>query len=255
MPRALAIETSARVGSIAVVQDDRVLAEREFEHGLQHAAQIIPIIDSLTREQAWSPRDVEHIYISAGPGSFTGLRIGITLAKTMALATGLKLVAVPTASVLVENAPADATHVILVLDAKRDQIFTARFERTATQASPLQEWVEREPAHLDSLTAMLARSPRPVHLLGEGIPYHEKFIPKGEASIVVTPESLWRPRAAIVARIGGEMARRGEFADPDRLTPIYIRKPEAEEKFDAQAAAAAGTVPHSGQRSGDARKS
>lgn len=247
MPRALAIETSSRVGSIAIVQDDVVLAEEEFEHGLQHAAQIIPIIDRLCREQNWAPRDVEEIYVSAGPGSFTGLRIGITLAKTMALAAGVKIVAVPTARVLVENAPIEANHVILVLDAKRDQIFTARFERDGDQ------WIEREPAHLDSLTAMLDRAPRPVHLLGEGIPFHEKFIPCGEAVVIVTPEKLWRPRASVVARIGGAMARRGEFGDPDRLTPIYIRKPEAEEKFDAQQAAAA--VPHSGQRSGEARRS
>jgi tRNA threonylcarbamoyladenosine biosynthesis protein TsaB len=227
MPRALAIETSARAGSIAVAADGSLLSERQFEHGLQHAAQIIPIIDELCRAQGWSPGDVEHFYASAGPGSFTGLRIGITLAKTLALSTGVKLVAVPTVRVLVENAPADARHVVLVLDAKRDQIYTARFERVGD------EWIEREPAHLDSLTAMLDRAPRPVHLLGEGIPYHEKFIPKDDAGVVVTPVELWRPRASVVTRIGAAMANRGEFSDPDRLAPIYIRRPEAEEKWEA----------------------
>ncbi len=230
MPKALAIETSARAGSIAIVAGGRVLAERAFESGLQHAAQIIPIIDELCRAQGWGPRDVEELYVSAGPGSFTGLRIGITLAKTMALATGVKLVAVPTVRVLVENAPAEARHVVLVLDAKRDQIFTARFER---DSSSNDGWIEREPAKLDSLTAMLERSPRPVHLLGEGIPYHEKFIPKDRSDVIVTPAELWRPRANVVARIGNAMARRGEFADLDKLTPIYIRRPEAEEKWDA----------------------
>ena len=101
MPRALAIETSARVGSIAAANDGVVLAEEQFEHGLQHAAQIVPILDRLCRAQGWSPREIEHLYVSAGPGSFTGLRIGITLAKTMALATGVKIVAVPTVRVLV----------------------------------------------------------------------------------------------------------------------------------------------------------
>ena len=224
MPRALAIETSSRVGSIAVVQEGRVLAEQQFEHGLQHAAQIIPIIDSLVASQQWKPRDVEELYVSAGPGSFTGLRIGITLAKTLALATGVKLVAVPTVRVLVENAPPDAKHVVLVLDAKREQIFTARFERMNDQ------WVEREAAHLDSLAEMLKRAPRPVHLLGEGIPYHEKFIPRQDANVLETAAELWRPRAAVVAMIGSMMR---EFTDPNRLTPIYIRKPEAEEKWDA----------------------
>ena len=79
---------------------------------------------------------------------------------------------------------------------------------------------------------MLARSPRPVHLLGEGIAYHEKFIPRDDASVIVTPQSLWRARATAVAKIGVIMASRGELADPLRLSPIYIRKPEAEEKFE-----------------------
>src|SRR5689334_17417203 len=122
MARALAIDTSSRVGSIAAARDGVVLAEEQFEHGLAHAAQIVPILDRLCRAQGWSPaRDIDQLYVSAGPGSFTGLRIGITLAKTMALASGVKLVAVPSLRVLVENAPADANHVIVVLDAKRDQ--------------------------------------------------------------------------------------------------------------------------------------
>jgi tRNA threonylcarbamoyladenosine biosynthesis protein TsaB len=185
-----------------------------------------PILDRLCRQRGWRPRDLEHLYVSAGPGSFTGLRIGITLAKTLAFATGLKLVAVPTVRVLAQNAPADAQHLIIVLDAKRDQIFTARFERQEN------EWIEREPAHLDALTEMLARSPRPVTLLGEGIPFHQKFLPE-DAGILLTPPEAWRARAAAVAQLGLRAAARGEFTDPYHLVPIYIRKPEAEEKRDA----------------------
>jgi tRNA threonylcarbamoyladenosine biosynthesis protein TsaB len=224
MPKALAIETSGRTGSIALADEGRVIAESQFPHGLKHAAEIIPIIDRLCRERNWRPGDLQELYVSAGPGSFTGLRIGITLAKTLAFATGIRLVAVPTVRALVENAPAEARHAIIVLDAKREQIYTARFERAG------QAWLEREPAHLDSLTAMLARSPRPVQLLGDGIPFHEKFIPKDDAGVVATGSDLWPARAAVVARIGMELAASGHFADPYRLTPIYIRLPEAEEK-------------------------
>ena len=224
MSRALAIETSGRLGSIAVVRDGAVVAEEQFPHGLQHAAQIVPIIDRLIRAQGWSPRDLEQLFVSAGPGSFTGLRIGITLAKTMALATDVKLVAVPSLRVLVENAPDEARHVIVVLDAKRDQIFTALFERDGD------DWLERESPRLSSLTEMLATSPRPVYLLGEGIPYHEKFIPN-EPGVTVTPPETWRARASAVAKLGLLAAMKGEFADPFKLTPIYIRRPEAEEKY------------------------
>ena len=232
MPRALATETSGRLGSLALVEDGRVVAEDEFPHGLQHAAEIVVRIDRLCRERGWGPGDLRELYVSAGPGSFTGLRIGITLAKTFAFATGAKLVAVPTVRVLAANAPPEATNLVIVLDAKRDQIFTARFEREGGESGGA--WVEREAAHLDDLPSMLARSPRPVHLLGEGIPHHQKFIPPDDASVIVTPPELWRARAAAVADEGMRMAAAGQFTDPDHLSPIYIRRPEAEEKYVAK---------------------
>jgi tRNA threonylcarbamoyladenosine biosynthesis protein TsaB len=225
MKRALALETSGRIGSVAVAEDGRVLAEEQFPHGLQHAAKILTVIDSLCRALSWQPNDLNEIYVSVGPGSFTGLRIGITVAKTMAMATKVKIVAVPTVAVLVRNAPAEARQVIIVLDAKRGQIFAARFERTEPG------WAEREAAHLDTLAAMLTRAPRPVHLLGEGLPYHDKEI--ADPSVIITVAESWRGRAGIVAELGWEMAQQGKFADPLRLTPLYVRVPEAEEKFDA----------------------
>src|SRR3954451_7626738 len=106
---ALALETSARSGSVALVNDDgTLLAEEQFPHDLKHAAALISILDALTKRHAWSPRDVREIYVSAGPGSFTGLRVGITAAKTLALALDARVVAVPTTDVLARNAPPDA---------------------------------------------------------------------------------------------------------------------------------------------------
>ncbi len=226
MAKALAIETSSRIGSVALAEDGRVLAEDAFPHGLQHAARIVPTIDELCRRLGWGAGDLREIYVSAGPGSFTGLRIGITLAKTLAFANGAKLVAVPSVEVLVRNAPAEARRVIIVIDAKRDQIFTALFEREQGG-----EWAVKEPAHLDSLAEILKRAGRPVHLLGEGLPFHRKFIPVGDGVHEVS-EELWRPRAGVVAQLGSKMGREGQFADLMKLTPIYIRRPEAEEKFE-----------------------
>src|SRR5687767_2083935 len=115
MARALAIETSGRTGSIALAHDGQILEEQTFPHGLQHAAEILPALDRLTAAQHWKPTDLQELYVSAGPGSFTGLRIGITLAKTLAFATGVKLVAVPTVNVLAQNAPPESRNLIIVL--------------------------------------------------------------------------------------------------------------------------------------------
>lgn len=224
--RALAIETSARVGSVALAEDGKTLLDETFPHGLQHAARIIPALDHLCKQLKWTSNDLKEIYVSAGPGSFTGLRIGITLAKTLALVTGAALVAVPSARVLAENAPPEAKNIVIVLDAKRDQIFTASFARAG------EDWTPLEQAQLSSLAEILSKTPRPVHLIGEGVPYHRKFIPAGDAGIHIVDESLWRPRASAVATLGWQMAREGRFTGAISLCPIYIRRPEAEEKLD-----------------------
>ena len=227
MPRAIALETSARSGSVALVESDgTLLAEEQFPHDLKHAAALISILDDLTRSHGWTPRDVAEIYVSAGPGSFTGLRVGITAAKTLALALDAKVVAVPTTDVLARNAPPDARNILIILDAKRGQIFTARYTQQGGH------FTQDEPAHLDTLTAMLERSPRPVHLIGEGLPYHRAAIPADDPQVIITPEETWRPRAAVVAHLGHALARAGHFTDPDRLTPTYLRRPEAEEKWE-----------------------
>jgi len=223
----LAIETSGRLGAVAITRDGVVLAEDSFAHGLKHAAEMVPRIDRLLQASGWKPNDIDEIYISIGPGSFTGLRIGITLAKTLSFATGAKIIAVPTLDVLARNSPPDARDVVIVLDAKRDQIFTARFHRPSENAN----WETIEPAHLDSLTAMLARSPRPVCLIGEGIPFHEKFIPAADPSVIVTSEDSWRASVRVVSDLGYRIARDGKFTEAETLIPLYIRKPEAEEKY------------------------
>lgn len=237
MPRGLAIETSGRVGSIAIVEDGKVLAEDSFEHGLRHAAEMVPRIDKLVRAREWAPKDIQEIYVDVGPGSFTGLRIGVTLAKTLAFASGAAIAAVESVEVLARNAPAEASQVIIVLDAKRDQIFTARLSRGELGSG----WQIEESAHLDSLSAMLARAPRPVHLIGDGIPYHQKFLSGDDSSVIVTAQELWRARATAVAEIGYPLLRAGNAADPQTLTPIYIRRPEAEEKAQAAAQMETGT--------------
>ena len=225
MARALALETSGRTGSVALAENGTVLAEEQFSHGLKHAAGIIPIIDRLCRGRGWAPRDLGEIYVSVGPGSFTGLRVGVTVAKTLALTTGATVVAVPTVEVLVRNAPPGWEHAVIVLDAKRDQVFTASFDnRDGAPAT-------REAAHLGDLRSIIGRTPRPVHLIGEGIPHHQQFIPIDDPGVIVTPSGLWQARAAAVVEVGYRLVRQGLSTEPDALTPLYIRRPEAEEKL------------------------
>src|SRR3954452_25254237 len=225
MSRALALETSGRVGSVALARDGKVLVEEQYPHGLKHAAGIVPIIDRLCRGQGWGPWDIDEIYVSVGPGSFTGLRVGVTVAKSLAFATGARLVAVPTTDAMVRNLRPGWKNAVVVLDAKRGQIFTTIYANIEGRRFVV------EGPRLDDLRSVLARTARPVHLLGEGIPYHREAIPVVDSDVIVLRSELWQARARAVVEVGGELARRGQFTDPDKLVPVYIRGPEAEEKL------------------------
>jgi tRNA threonylcarbamoyladenosine biosynthesis protein TsaB len=219
---ALALETSGRSGSVALLRHGRLLGERSYPHGLHHATAIVPLLDQLLREHQASPADVAEVYVSTGPGSFTGLRVGVMIAKSLSFATGAKLVAVPSVRVLAENAPDQARHVVVVLDAKRGQVFTATFDRSDDGTL-----IETQPARLARLQDVLAQTPRPVHVLGEGVPYHRDSI---ESDVMVCDESTWIARASVVASVGQSMAKQGGYVDAYKITPTYIRLPEAEEK-------------------------
>lgn len=220
---ALALETSGTISSIALARDGELLTEETFPHGLQHAAALVPMIDSICRTHSIKPNEIERVYLNIGPGSFTGLRVAVTLAKMLAMVHGTKIVTVPSTEVLAQNTPDDAREVVTCLDAKRGQVYAARFRREGSS------WTTIENVHLDRLSEILTRATKPVHVLGEGIKFHRASI-QDEAGIIWTDESTWRCRASKVLKLCSERARQNQFADPMTLSPAYIRLPEAEEK-------------------------
>lgn len=226
MIRGLAIETSGKEGSVALSEDGGVVSESTFPHGFKHAAELIPTMDRLVRERDWKPSSVDEVYVSIGPGSFTGLRVGVTAAKVFCFSIGARAVAVSSMLALAHQAPAEAGQALIVLDAKRGQVFTALYRRTEQPEA----WQVVEPPHLDTLSDILGRTPRPLWLMGEGLPFHQSSINEHDEGLIVTPAASWRVAAGKVASIGHAMARRGDFADVRTLAPLYVRLPEAEEK-------------------------
>jgi tRNA threonylcarbamoyladenosine biosynthesis protein TsaB len=222
MARAIAIETSGSIGAIALADNDTIFAETLFSHGLQHTAKIIPMMHDALQQRRWTPGDIEHVYVSAGPGSFTGLRVAITLAKTLAFAVNCKIIAIESTRVLAENADPQSEEVLIVLDARRVHIFTARYVRHASG------WHEVEPPHLDVFSSAVARAGRPLELIGDGVPCHVDTTILDKNIVYNTTRN--RASAVAVARLGIERARSGQFADPHTLTPIYLRLAEAEER-------------------------
>jgi tRNA threonylcarbamoyladenosine biosynthesis protein TsaB len=224
--RVLAIETSSARGSVALGEGPRLLAVGELATNSQHCQLLIPTIDDLCVRQRWEPRSLDEIHVSAGPGSFTGLRIAVTVAKTLAIILDLRVVAVPTTDVIAARAEELAdppSHLAVALDAKRKQVYGAVYRLEAGRYRPLVGPCLLSPAEL------IARTPRPLGLTGEGLTYHAEAF-KG-AGAPWLPEHLRWPRAQEVHRLGWEMAEAGHYSDPVGLAPIYVRIPEAEERW------------------------
>ena len=225
--RWLAVETSGRIGGVAVGVGPAVLEARTFRTALRHAAELLPAVEGLCRDHGLRPDAVDEVYVSGGPGSFTGLRIGVTFARTLALACGAKIVRVPTLTVIAQNAldasEAPAT-VAVVLDAKRRRIFAAVFALEDGAYRPTQE-----PAELDP-DVFFATVPGGCAALGEGLAYHGDAVER--AGLRLLPDALNRPRAEVVHRIGYREAREGRYDDPTGMVPLYIRRPEAEEVWE-----------------------
>jgi tRNA threonylcarbamoyladenosine biosynthesis protein TsaB len=232
-PLAVAVETSARQSSVAVVRDGRLLAEESFGHGLRNAAALVSLVDRLIRSTGAVPADVPRLYLSIGPGSFTGIRIAVTFAKMWALArqltgAGLEVVPVPSLDVIVENLPDSPSPAAVVLDAKRGQIYTASYQ--PSPAGSVRRWHPTNPPRLDTLGHLLEAQPQ-LTLTGEGLAYHPLPSPlPPDSHIALAPAELWTPRAAVLARIGPAYPPCPTDAIA-QLKPTYIRLPEAEEKY------------------------
>ena len=243
----MALETSSRMGSVAVAQGSELLAESPFTGSLRHASQLLPMMAKLTEQQGWKPADIDQLYISNGPGSFTGLRIAVTAAKSFTLAQPhTRIVAVPSTDVLVQNALQaaaendieDMKYVAIVIDAKRKQIYTALYARDEsldeTERVENQDWPPgfrtMMPVQVCTPETLLKNSPRPLYLLGPGLKsYQEKLTDDG---IHWLNEKYAQPRAANVYRCGYHRARAQKFISSDELVPFYLRRPEAVERWE-----------------------
>jgi tRNA threonylcarbamoyladenosine biosynthesis protein TsaB len=241
-PLILALETSSRIGSVAIATAGEILAQTVFSGPLRHSVEIFPAINGLLDRFSRKPHQIQQIYISAGPGSFTGLRIAATLAKTMHLAFRSKIVTVDTLDVIAANAvnlvsldetdiaipelePGIGNKVAAVLDAKRGQFFIAVYGRQQSEKGTI--WAKIVPDTLMTAHEFLERfagCEEPVWLLGDGLVYYrDKF--KAD-SIRFLGEKYWSPRAAKVHFLGWQKAKHKQFADPLTLIPNYLRKPD-----------------------------
>ena len=223
-PFNIAIETSGRLGSVALGRGPELLETRSFGVHLRHAVELLPTIDSICRAKGVTPCLIGECYVSSGPGSFTGVRIGITAARSMARFGGVRVVGVPTLDVIAQNVldlDEPPASVGVILDAKRQRVYAAAYVREQGAYVCTVPAAERDPAEF------FKQLPEFSALTGEGVEYFGDAV--RQSGLTVVPESARMPRAEVVHQLGHSRAARGEFDDPGQLLPVYVRLPEAEE--------------------------
>jgi tRNA threonylcarbamoyladenosine biosynthesis protein TsaB len=224
-PVILAMETATMCGSIGLFASNKCLAEFSLQTGETHSRRLLAGVDLVLQETGLDWPAVDAVAVSLGPGSFTGLRIGLATAKGLALAAGAKLIGVGTLDGLAAQLFAARKFLICpVLDARKKEVYCG-FYRCDEQGIPrLQEkwWVV-------SPETLCEWIKEPVVLIGDGaVVYKDIFRDKLAGNLRVVSPGSYFPRAATIGMLAAEKWQQNDFLDPASAGPIYIRPSEAE---------------------------
>jgi tRNA threonylcarbamoyladenosine biosynthesis protein TsaB len=219
----LGIETATTTGSVALLSEEGVIAQYSLNIEVKHSERLMATIDRVLSDARLTLADVGGIAVSIGPGSFTGLRVGLATVKGLAFATGKPVAAVPTLRALAWNLPYAAHPVCPLFDAKKKEVYAALYrvegtklvQMTEERVVPLVKLLES----LDGTTVFTGDGARQFRAEIAGV--------LGERALFA-PRAATLPSAASVAEIGLGMIREGAASDPDGLVPMYLRRPEAE---------------------------
>jgi tRNA threonylcarbamoyladenosine biosynthesis protein TsaB len=224
--KVLGIETSSLIGNIAVCDGNRVVARKTYGKNFSHGKEIVSSLESIFNEIKWEPNDIDLIAVSIGPGSYTGLRIGVTCAKTLAYGLGKPVIDVPTLDVLAENVKDNNAKTICpVIDAKRKSVYACIYDRNNNTNRKVTDFLIISP---DSLIDIL---PDSTLIFGDGIAPYKQIFAQKELTIL-SDEKLGIADAANVARLGMERYEQGKRCEINSLVPLYLRKSEAEERLE-----------------------
>jgi len=232
-PHVLAFDTSTSRGSLALVQDDRLLAEYTLESTASYLNRLLAGIDRLLQDTGRTIQEVDLIVVSRGPGNFTGLRLGLSTAKGLALALGCPVMAVNTLDALAANFPWTALPVCPVIDAKKNEVYAAFYESQGFFGQLAGDYLLLRPE------ALAARITRPTLITGPGLERYGTLFTELLGDLAVLPPPEYRHvRAGVLARLGWRQFSTGAVPELDKLAPFYLRPADAELKKTPAAAAA-----------------
>ena len=235
-PLLLALESSGAEPSAALFRGAELLGERRARPGRPGSEMLLPAVDALLRRAGVGASALDAFAVGVGPGSFTGLRVGIATLKGLAFGSRAPVAAVGTLAALALRAPRSADLLVAVLDARRGEVYAASFLRDGHALEPA-----GLPEGLYTPEDLVSRLPPRCLLVGDGVAVcGERLSGALGPGVRCVPPPRGRPRAREVGTLGLAMLRRGEGIDAADLVPCYLRRAEAEVRRTGQATEAAG---------------
>ena len=225
----LAFETSAKAASVALHDGAKLLAESYQNTGLTHSQTLMVMAEDMLKQCGYTAKDVTHVAVAAGPGSFTGVRIGVAAAKGLAWGLQVPCCGVSTLEAMAKNMGIYAGIVCAVMDARRNQVYNALFRVENGNFSRI---TEDRAISLADLGAELSQMEGEVYLVGDG-----SLIAKAALGdrVIAPAEHRMHQRAAGVAMVAAEMIAAGAICDAESMQPNYLRLSQAErEKLERQ---------------------
>jgi tRNA threonylcarbamoyladenosine biosynthesis protein TsaB len=225
-PLVLALETATSCGSVALVSADNCLAEYSLQSDLTHSRRLCSTIEQLMHETGSEWTEIDAVAVSFGPGSFTGLRIGLSVAKGMVLATGKSLIGISTLDGLASQVRFLSGLICPVLDARKKEIYTACYQCDEKgMARRISDYFVFPPERLGSIIK------EKTVFLGDGLSQCRKVIAGLGALASVMPPAVYFPKASHIGLLAVEKYIQGDVIEPSIVTPIYVRPSEAEINF------------------------
>jgi tRNA threonylcarbamoyladenosine biosynthesis protein TsaB len=218
----LILETSGRVGRVALAQGPHILAARQLDEMRRHARDLAPAVADLCRDCGWKMRDAEAVLVSRGPGSYTGLRVGIMSAKALAYASGCVLLAIDTFAAIAGQAPPEAHRLDILADAQQQNIYQQRWEKVQGT------WQSISPLLVRPIADWLADLPPGVWVSGPGLRVCESRLSPSNPRV---PEGAREALPASLLAIGLQRWQAGEADDLWMVEPLYMRPSNAEENW------------------------
>jgi tRNA threonylcarbamoyladenosine biosynthesis protein TsaB len=220
----LGIDTSTRCGSVGLIHDQEVISEYHLNIPLTHSGRLLSAIDHLLKESGCPMEELDGWAISLGPGSFTGLRIGVSTVKGLAYATRKPVAGVSSLDVLASQISPTPYLICPILDARKGEVYTALYRYD--KANFLNRRSDYQAMRPEDLVKKIKEK---VIFVGDGIKTYGDYLKHSLFSFALFPNPfLHLPHGSAVARLGSELLHKGVFLDVEAFTPIYIRPSEAE---------------------------